>query len=178
PLSAFRAKWPRIDVRITIGLCEDLRKRVHRQELDAALSIEGEQVEDQGWHRNLAASELTLVVSPSNPVADKIVGRAELGSTTLLLADPDGAFNRLLRAWFDPSVDRPKFGSAGSIDGVKRGVLNSDSIGVLPTYAVVDELAAGTLVALSVRQPLPPIALRLTSLEAPLPTSPLHNLIE
>ncbi len=179
PLSAFRQLWPRIDVRVTVGLCEELRKRVHRFELDAAISIEGADRApdgDEGWTHALSSAALGLVVSPSNKLARTIVSRAELGSRTFLLADPEGAFHGLLRSWFKDEPHRPRFESAGSVDGVKRGVRIGDAIGVLPTYAVAEELAAGSLVALTTREPLPSIALRLTTREPPAPSSPLHIL--
>src|SRR3569623_786734 len=146
PLSLFRLQWPRVDVRVAIGLCEDLRRRVARFELDAALSIEEESTppeREAGWRRTLAPAQLRFLVSPSNPLAGTPVRRADLRSRTLLLADPDGAFNKLLQLWFRDEAEKPGFQSAGSIDGVKRGVQNSDAIGVLPAYAVAEELRAG-----------------------------------
>src|SRR5437763_398005 len=82
----------------------------------------------------LSPAQLRLFVSPGNPMARAPVGRMELGDRSFLLADPDGAFNGLLRAWFKDTPKRPRFESAGSVDGVKRGVLDSEAIGVLPTY--------------------------------------------
>ncbi len=181
PLSGFRQRWPGVDVRITIGLCEDLRKRVRRSELDAALTIEGAEHApsgEGGWSRKLSPAQLRFVVSARNPLAQRVVGRTDLGSRRFLLADPDGAFNVLLRAWLGDSAHAPRLESAGSIDGVKRGVQNSDAIGVLPGYAVAEELASGALVELKVRETLPAIALLLTTLEPPLESSALHNLIE
>ena len=60
---------------------------------------------------------------------------------------------------------------------MKRGVQNSDAIGVLPAYAIAGELSAGTLVALTLHEPLPAIELLLTTPEPPLNSPPLHSLI-
>lgn len=181
PLMAFRRRWPDIDVRITTGLCDDLRKRVRRFELDAALTIEGTEHaldSEGGWGRTLSPAQLQLVASPRNSLARGTVGRADLGLQTFLFADPDGAFNGLLRAWFKDLAHRPRFESAGSIDGVKRGAQNSEAIGVLPNYVIAEELSSGSLIELKVREPLPAIALMLTMLEPPLKSSPIHNLTE
>ncbi|HXC55062.1 MAG TPA: LysR family transcriptional regulator [Rhizomicrobium sp.] len=179
PLGAFRQRWPHVDVHITIGLCDDLRRRVRRLELDAALTIEGaDRAGDGAEGRVLSPTQLRLVVAPHNPLARKTVGRPDLALRTFLLADPGGAFNELLRAWFKDSAHGPKFESAGSIDGVKRGIRSSDAIGVLPAYAVAEELASRALIALRVREALPPIALLLTTPEPVLASSPLHNLVE
>lgn len=177
PLAAFRRHWPKVEVRIAIGLCADLRKRVDRFELDAALTVEGAEVaaEREGAGK-LGPAALRLVVSPDNPLARVPVSRAELGSRTFLLADPDGAFNALLRGWFAGRGLDPRFESAGSVDGVKRGVLDGEAIGVLPSYAADDALASGALAALTLAEPLPPIALLLTVAEPLRDSSPLSNL--
>jgi DNA-binding transcriptional LysR family regulator len=56
-------------------------------------------------------------------------------------------------------------------------VLKSDAIGVLPDYAVADELAAQSLAALDLADPLPPVSLCLTTLALPPAASPLESLI-
>jgi molybdate transport repressor ModE-like protein len=174
PLSAFRVLWPHIDVRIAIGLCEDLRGRVGRSELDAALTIEGAGEREAGV---LAPSRLRLIVAPRHPLTHGAVRRRDLDGRTFLLADHAGAFNALLTAWLSGASQPPRLESAGSIDGVKRGVMNSDVIGVLPDYAVNGELAAGSLVELQLDDPPPAITLRLTTLKPPQAGSPLDGLI-
>jgi len=189
PLSAFRQRWPRIDLRVTVGLCEDLRRRVGRFELDAAITIEGaarapDRAQGPGagreaaWTRKLSPAQLRLVVSPRHALAGAEVARQDLEPRSFLLADPDGAFNGLLQGWLGDPAQGPRLESAGSIDGVKRGVQDSDAIGVLPNYAVAEELAAGSLAEVRVREPLPAIALLLTTLEAPGRSSPLQSLTD
>jgi molybdate transport repressor ModE-like protein len=177
PLGAFRRRWPGVDLKVTVGLCEDLRRRVRRFELDAAISLEGDAAAIEGEvSQPLSPARLGFLVSPRHPLAGKPVRRAELGGRSFLLADPDGAFNGLLQAWFAGVAQRPKLESAGSVDGVKRGLADGEAIGVLPTYAAAEELAAGALVALDVVEPLPSIALRLTTFEPPAEASPLGEL--
>ncbi|HEX5182865.1 MAG TPA: LysR family transcriptional regulator [Allosphingosinicella sp.] len=177
PLAAFRRHWPRVEVRIAIGLCGDLRKRVDRFELDAALTVEGaEAAAQRDGAQRLGPAALRLVVSPDHALLGAPVGRADLGSATFLLADPDGAFNALLRGWFTGRGLGPRFESAGSVDGVKHGVLDGEAIGVLPSYAADDALAAGSLAALTMAEPLPPIGLLLTVAEPLRESSPLANL--
>jgi DNA-binding transcriptional LysR family regulator len=175
PLHEFRAQWPNVDVRITIGLCEELRKRVGRNELDAALTIESSERGGDDADE-LSPARLLLLVSPHHALAQGVVARRDLATRNFLFADYEGAFNKLLKNWLGGNAT--KLDSAGSIDGVKRGVLNSDAIGVLPDYAVADEVAAGTLVALQTDEKLPPISLFLTAAGAAGPASPLASLIE
>ena len=60
---------------------------------------------------------------------------------------------------------------------MKSGVLNSEVIGVLPNYAVAQELTHKSLFALKVREPLPAMIVGLTLEREPVEASPLHNLI-
>lgn len=177
PLSAFRLLWPHIDVRIAIGLCRDLRERVVRAELDAALTIEGGTPSPSGDATAVWPARLRFVVSPGRPLTQGAVRRRDLETRTFLLADAEGAFNDLLKAWAGAAGSGLRLESAGSIDGVKRGVMNSDAIGVLPDYAVAGELAAHTLIALNIDDTPPPVSLRLTTLRPPQPGSPLESLI-
>lgn len=175
PLRDFRSRWPHVEVRINIGLCEDLRRRVAHAELDAALTIEGADREPgagEAW-----PARLELVVAPDHPLAGAELGRSDLASRAFLLADSEGAFNGLMKSWLGESGLPPRLESAGSVDGVKRGLATGDAIGVLPDYAVTEELAAGTLVAVKPATPLPPIALRLTTRAAPQQASALQSLI-
>jgi DNA-binding transcriptional LysR family regulator len=55
-------------------------------------------------------------------------------------------------------------------------VLDGEAIGVLPSYAADDALASGALAALTLAEPLPPIALLLTVAEPLRDSSPLSNL--
>lgn len=174
PLRDFRRLQTRTNVHIVIGLCEDLRRRVAEGELDAALTIEQS---DAGEAEELLRVPLRLFASPQNRLADARVTPGDLAGETLLLSDAEGAFDRLVRGWAGGTVHPPKFESAGSVEGVKRGVLASDMIGILPQYAVGEELAAGALSPLHCAAPLPFVSLRLTSREPATPASPLAVLI-
>ncbi len=103
--------------------------------------------------------------------------RRDLDRRTFLLTDHEGAFSALLNSWLIGAGQPPRLESAGSVDGVKLGVMNGDAIGVLPDYAVAGKLSAGSLVALKLQDPPPPTALRLTTLKPPHQGSPLAALI-
>ena len=174
PLSAFRKQWPQLDVQITIGLCEDLRKRVALGELDAVLTLEP----DDGGSEELFPVELQMVVRPEHPLANVVVAARDLGSRTFLLSESEGVFSKLICAWARRPAHPPRFESAGSVEGVKGGVLASDAIGVLPDYAVAKDLSMGSLVSLKCAEPLSPVSLRLTTLTPQNLASPLANLLE
>jgi DNA-binding transcriptional LysR family regulator len=176
PLSALRQLWPNLDVQVAIGLCDDLRRRVVRAELDAALTIESaERARGPAHVHALAPIRLRLVVAPGHPLARGPARRAELAGRTYLLADPEGAFYELFRAWAGPAA---RLESAGSVDGVKRGVLGRDAIGVLPDYAVAGEIAVGALAELTLDDPPPSVLLQLSTAQPPAAGTPLTTLAE
>ncbi len=178
-LTAFRSRWPSVEVQINIGLCNNLLERVRRAELDAALTLEGSeraQTQHDGFSRRFSPAHLCFIVSKPPPRAGK-VKRADLLARTFLLPDPEGAFPALLKTWFSGSSRRPRFESAGSIEGVKSGVQTSDVVGVLPNYAVVDEFKAGSLFELKVHEELPSVSVGLTIQRAPIEASPFQHLI-
>ena len=179
-LNAFRSRCPSVEVQINVGLCDDLRRRVRHGELDAAVTLEGSEAArayEDGCSRKLLPTQLRLVVSARPQRGGESVKKEDLARRIFLLPDPEGAFPALLRAWFG-AIHRPRFESAGSIDGVKSGVQNSDVVGVLPNYAVVEELASGSLFELRVREPLPAVSVGLTIQRQPLEASPLHYMIQ
>jgi len=180
-LAAFRSRWPFVTVQITAGICDELRTRVRRGELDAALTLEGcdcDHSPEEGWSRLLSPIPLRLLVSsPPNPDGHD-VPRSDLAGRTFLLPDPDGPLPALIRSWFGAPIDWPRLESAGSIDGVKSGVRCSDVVGVLPSYTVAEDLSSGSLFELSTREPLPVVAVGVTIPRRPLGASPLRDMIE
>jgi DNA-binding transcriptional LysR family regulator len=180
-LATFRSHWPSVEVQITIGLCDELRERVHRGELDAAITVEGSEgalAREESWSRILSPTQLCLFVSSRETLSGLRIRQRDLARRPLLLPDPDGAFNALMRAWFATPNDRPRFESAGSIDGVKIGVRSGEFVGVLPSYAVARELASGEFLDVPVQEPMPAIALGLTTQRRPIVASPLHDMIQ
>ena len=178
PLSEFRLLWPYADVRIAIGLCEELRRRVKESELDAAMTIESaSRPRDPNLCEDHWPARLRLIAAPNHPLAGQIVGRRDLEARICLLTDHDGAFTDLVKSWVGNTARPPRLESAGSIDGVKRGVQRTHAIGILPDYAAAEEVAAQTLVALDTEDPLPPLSLCLTVLKVPPAGSPLDSLI-
>jgi molybdate transport repressor ModE-like protein len=177
-LRQFRARWPSVEVQINIGLCDELRRRVLRAELEAALTLDDmhSAAAADSCSRSLAPARLCFVVSSRPSARSARVTKAELSERTFLLPDPEGALPKLLRAWFG-ELGAPRFSSAGSIDGVINGIRSGDMIGVLPSYAVAAPLASGSLFELKAAQPPPDVFVGLTVQHAPLEASPLQEMI-
>jgi DNA-binding transcriptional LysR family regulator len=176
-MTAFRRHWPLVDVQVTIGLCADLRRRVQQGELDLAITVERppDSPGGDGAHsRVLSPAEICLFVSPPHAAGLHGNARHALSRCRFLLPDPDGSLHALMREWFAPAGGQPRLESAGSIEGVKAGVRSGGHVGVLPRYAVARELESGEFVAVQAAEPLPAIALGLTTRCQPLESTPLH----
>jgi DNA-binding transcriptional LysR family regulator len=179
-LREFRSRWPAVEVRINIGLCDEMRERVRRAELDAALTLDGAPGADgqaTGCTRSLAPARLCFVVSRRPASEGAKLKRADLCGRTFLLPDPDGALPALLRAWFGPPSSRPRFVSAGTISGVINGLRNSDVVGVLPNYAIEEQLSSASLFELPVEESPPDVFVGLTVQREPLEASPLQEIV-
>jgi DNA-binding transcriptional LysR family regulator len=179
-LTEFRSRWPAWHVQISIGLCDDLRKRVQRRELDAAITVESPvdaSAEEGSVRRALAPARLCLFVSSQEARGGLSIRRLDLARRTLLVPDADGAFTTLMRAWFASSQEQPRFESAGSIEGVKIGVRGGKCVGLLPVYAVAKELALGEFHDVLVDEPLPTVVLGLTTHSRSVEGSALHDMI-
>lgn len=165
-LAAFRARSPDVEVQVANGVCDDLRLRLGHGELDAALLLQaaGEpgarRVVTGGDIRRLTEMGLSLVAAPGDPLVGAEAPLAALAARGLLLPDPEGTLHQALRRWFGPS-EATAFESAGSLDGLKRGVLARGAVGVLPGYAVAEDIAAGRLVELTPATPLPRVVLEI-----------------
>jgi DNA-binding transcriptional LysR family regulator len=181
PLHAFSEKSPHVDVRVASGTCDDLLDRIAQRQLDAALTLEVPRRLDREGAQELARIRLQLVVPPGHPLGGRPLKRAELADRTFLLADPEGSFSDVLRRWLGGGEPAPKIASAGSTDGVKRGVARharQEAIGLLPAYTVSEELASGALVALAFEDPPPSVSLNLTASANPLVAAALADLVE
>jgi DNA-binding transcriptional LysR family regulator len=85
------------------------------------------------------------------------VRRDELGGFPLFLSDAAGDFHALVRRFLEhDGLPGAQLQPTGSIESVKRGVFaDLRALGMLPAYALVDEVQAHRVVSLAVR-PAPP----------------------
>jgi DNA-binding transcriptional LysR family regulator len=159
-LRRLREEEPGIDVQVATGLCADLHARVRAGELDLALTLTGESVRPPSdlLVRTLGGAGLSLVARPDARTAGPPLTPAEVARAGGLVPDPRGAFNDLLEAWFAAAGAPARLRSAGSLDAVKRGVLEDGAIGLLPTYAAEREFTECVMVELPLADPLPALA--------------------
>jgi DNA-binding transcriptional LysR family regulator len=154
------------EVQVATGLCADLHARLRVGDLDLVLTLTGEALSPPTdlLRRTLGAARLSLVVEAGSPLAQQRLGPAEVACVGVLVPDPQGAFNDLMAGWFAAAGAPGRLRSAGSLDAVKRGVLEDGAIGLLPAYAVAAELAGRAMAELRLANSLPALTFEAASL--------------
>jgi DNA-binding transcriptional LysR family regulator len=172
-LIPLRETWRNTKFLVTVGTCDDVRKGVSDLRFDLGLYLETAEKRTEGNDsvkprkqsleriRIDATVELILFAAPGHPLAKARqhvpLNRSALHDFTVFLSDAAGDFRVLVERYFrDEQLPGPRLESTGSIEGVKVGVLNGPrGIGVLPRYAVAEELGAGRFRRLPTKPRLP-----------------------
>lgn len=198
-LAGLRARWPRADVQVSTGLCHELRASVAAGRLDVALVLEpaaepgvGPDAAIRGVPTAvLGAARLVLVAAPAGAAgvgAGSPPTPAALARAVLYTTDPGGAYPALLAGYFaDHGVDPPRVRSVGSVDAVKRSVLDGGGAdaggdgpicGLLSAHAVAEELRAGVLAEVPLAHALPPVYLKAVLPHAAAPSPVVAALLD
>jgi len=161
-IASVRAHYDAVDVQVTTGICHTLRQLVQRGELDAAITLESPPSGRDSQQRTTFVAEARLTFLGREP-SYRSLTKASLAGRTILLPDPEGAVKQLVEQWFASANLEVRLESAGSVDGVKRGVQAGNAVGVLPTYSIVEEVQSATLFALEIADNFPCVRVELTA---------------
>jgi DNA-binding transcriptional LysR family regulator len=155
-LAALRERRPKSRFQVVTGSCAEIREGVRNGRLDLGLVLEP-------WRARtprLVTTRLLVLAAPRHPIASRPASAAQLARLTFFLSDVAGSFHQVLQRYFrGAGVPAPKMEAAGSVEAVKRTVVSGESLGVLPAFAVADEIASRTIATVTPEPPLPPIAL-------------------
>ena len=168
-LAALRVAWPNTRFSVSVALCPGVRDGVADGEFDVGLLLEAEGAAPPlraGVERTTVWADVSLEVfaGPAHPLARShpaggghSVRRDVLADYPLFVSDAAGDFHALVRRFFEvDGLPGPHMQPTGSIEAVKRGVTaDARALGLLPSYAVADELRAGRFVAVPLH-PAPP----------------------
>jgi DNA-binding transcriptional LysR family regulator len=150
-------------------VCAGVRSSIEHGEQDVGIMLRP--IEDQTSSslviRKIIAHDVPLVIfaQPGHPLAriakQGAITREALEEYSLYISDAAGDFHLLVRRYLErDGLPSPLIHPTGSVESVKRSVLRDvRAIGLLPGYALADEMRSGSVVALRV-QPGPP-AMRL-----------------
>src|SRR3954447_1433904 len=168
-LALLRERWPGTRFAVTVGACQAVRDGVARGRFDVGLLLATE-VEETGpevvsaRQSGMLLAEVTLMLfgGGGHPLARAAaVPRARLAPYRIFASDASGDFHAMLRGFFQADgVPAPRLEASGTIDAVKRSVLAEPlALGVLPDYALADDLRAGLARVVPVRPSLPRLRL-------------------
>jgi DNA-binding transcriptional LysR family regulator len=170
-LTRLRGKWPNTRFAVSVATCADVRRYVAAGESDVGVLLtpagrlgrsrrSGDP--SHALDRQTIVPDVPLVVfgQPSHPLikqsAATAVSRHALAPFTMLVSDADGEFATFVERAFRAGGVGPRLQSTGTIEGVKRGVFaDTDALGLLPGYAVAEEMRTRRVTRLPVR-PAPP----------------------
>lgn len=170
-LTRLRDKWPNTRFAVSVATCGDVRRYIANGESDIgvllgpasrpARSRRAGKPSDAP-ERQTIVPEVALVVfaQPSHPLIARYgaapVPHDALEPFTMLMSDADGEFAALVERAFRADGLGPRLQSTGTIEGVKRGVFaRPDALGLLPGYAVAEELRMRRVTRVRVRPELP-----------------------
>lgn len=179
-LSVLRKRWPNTRFSVTVATCANVRAGVTEGHCDLGLLL-GDQ-DGMASHAEgmsairpdgsamavVLATEVPLVIFAGleHPLArgarrsggrHVAVSRDAIASFPMFVADAAGDFHELIRRYFAAdALPGPRLEPVGSIDGVKRGVdADTSALGILPHYAVAEDIRSGRVCALTL-SPAPP----------------------
>jgi len=176
-LGRLRQSWPNMQFAVTVGTCPSVRDGVANSRFDVGLLLRAEEspaasvspvtrpAVESGGTVPLADVRLVLFSGPGHPLAPRTlsaeVPRDRLSPYPVFVSDASGDFQTLLFDFFRADgIPGPRLEPTGSIEAVKRSVMMSPlALGVLPDYALADELRAGLAHEVSVRPGLPRVRL-------------------
>jgi DNA-binding transcriptional LysR family regulator len=149
PIQTFHTRYPRLQVSVQTGITPQILHDLRLGKLDLGL-IEGEL--DEPLHGSLAVQMLEVVeqwvvVGPKHPWWGRgEVGIDELGGQTFILRQRNSQTRIWLEGVFQQHGLHPRIGAEfDNVESIKRAVSNSESITVLPAYAVQHEVDQGRL---------------------------------
>lgn len=167
-LDVARRQWPNTRFEVTVMMCAEVRSSIESGEYDLGMILQS--VDDAApmnvAERTIISDDVPLVIfaQPTHPLArpaQAFIRRDAMGDYPLYISDAAGEFHLFVRRYLEhDGLPGPHIHSAGSVESVKHSVLrNSRAIGLLPAYALVDELRDRRAVALNVRPAPPPMRL-------------------
>lgn len=172
-LPQLRQRWPQTRFTVSVATCAGVREGVTGGAFDVGLLLEEPAANGSPGHDTtpsipftdrrvvVPAVPLVLFAGTSHPLvggrSSAVVRHDALSGFPLFVSDAAGDFHDLVRRFFEGDrINGPVIEATGSIEGVKKAVVTDvRAIGLLPAYAVADELQAASIARVNLR-PAPP----------------------
>ncbi len=174
-LTTARRRWRNTQFAVSVAACPEIREGVRSGAFDLGLFLTSVNRRSltAANSTNFKSSEGGQVVAPLvslivfatrmhplvQPASRALVRRCAFDSFPVFISDAAGEYRGLLERFFrEDNLLGPRLESTGSIEGVKAAVFaDPQAVGILPSYAVADEVRTGHVVPLDVRPVLPPM---------------------
>ncbi len=170
-LPHLRGRWPNTRFPVSVATCSEIRQSVRDGAFDVGLLLEGGEATPTRTGNKPAnpfedfevmAPTIPLVIfaSPTHPLAQRrhrgAGARRDLAAFDLFASDAKSDLHALIIRFLLEDHVRVRLHSTGSIEAVKREVMASAcAVGILPHYAVAEDLRRGSITHLDIR-PAPP----------------------
>lgn len=178
-LAHLRERWPNTRFSVSVATCSEIRQGVGDGSFDIGLMLEGADATPAQSGTDPAdrcedcqvmapAVPLAIFAAPAHPLMQRkrreTVARGDLAGFSLFISDAGGDFHAtIMRFLLEDDLPSARLHSTGSVEAVKRGVIaDPNALGILPLYAILEELRSGSVAHLNIR-PAPPI-MRLVAL--------------
>jgi DNA-binding transcriptional LysR family regulator len=150
-LGAFRTRYPGIELRLRIGNSEAMLDLLRDRAIDLAF-VEGTCVGDEFVCAGFIEDHIRLIAPPEHPATAGTMDPFDLSRHTYVQRERgSGTRQTVEQALAQRGIDLPNVITIDSIEAVKRAVRAGIGLSWISDLAVTDELAAGQLVAVSVR---------------------------
>jgi molybdate transport repressor ModE-like protein len=171
-LGHLRKRWPNTRFSVSVATCSEIRQGVGEGSFDVGLMLEGADAtptrsgtdpadECEDCQVMAPAVPLLIFAAPAHPLMQRKrrepAARGDLAGFSLFTSDAGGDFHAMImRFLLEDALPSARLHSTGSVEAVKREVVaDPNALGILPFYAILEELRNGSLAHLNLR-PAPP----------------------
>ncbi|TMB36000.1 MAG: LysR family transcriptional regulator [Deltaproteobacteria bacterium] len=160
-VTALQRTWPKLRVNVEIGNCADIRRWVKSGQIDVGLLLErGSRRTEE---RVLLRTPLVCFKAPrANEGSAETMTAETLRKGVFFFSDRAGTYHQIVREQFRATgFPAPTMNGLGTIEAVKRTVLRTaGAYGVLPGFAVSEDLQSNQFETVALRPPLDQLELK------------------
>lgn len=149
-LTEYRKQYPQVEIRVHIGNCYEFFSLIKANNIDLAIVLAGKIESKEMAVKTLHDEEMTVVVSPSHPLAHKKkIKPLDFSNECLIITLPGCGYRPLILSMFiEHNVTPGTFIELSSIGAIRRCVTCGLGVSILPKIAVKEDLEQGKLVEL------------------------------
>lgn len=153
-IGSFKTAYPFVQISLHISGSRNIAEKVGHGEIELGVIGARWNDPDLEWE-DIFFDELVLVAHPSHRWAgQKDISMAELEGEPLLLRERDSGTRKVVQDILEEHGVNPKkikvVAEIGSTEGVRQGIKAGIGVGFLSRLAVAEDLAAGTLRAVTI----------------------------